>query len=71
MGKTEFLGKAATGLLRNGWSVSWHPAIASRSTQHDRGRFPPITRRVRAASRTHVRPRRTMVGREGGLDASP
>ena len=46
-------------------------AIATRSNQHDRGRFSSITHRNRTASRTHLRPRRTLVGREGRLDTSP
>ena len=52
--------------------VHWvDPATASRSNQHDRGRFSSIAHRNQTACGTHTRTGWTMVGCQGRLDAGP
>lgn len=41
----------------------------SRKLKNDPRRFSPIPHRIRAATQTHTRPRRVVVGRQGRLDA--
>ena len=53
------------------FSPSWKLLRQQRISKNDYRRFSPIAHRDRAASRTHARPRRIVVGCEGRLGTSP
>jgi len=61
--------RTGTGTPRLWCFFCCRPETSLTETQNDFGRLPPITRRDRAASRTHARPRGIVVGRQGRLDA--